>query len=55
MGWRFATGPQLWRLNAAGRLAVVDAGEPIKADVAFELVSELEAAAAADDGLEPAA
>jgi hypothetical protein len=39
---KFASGPQLWRLNQEGRLTVTDeAGEPITYEEAWAVVSEL--------------
>jgi hypothetical protein len=41
---------QLWLLNAAGRLAIVDDAEPISKQEAWAVVAELKAA---DGGIEP--
>jgi hypothetical protein len=42
MSERLASGPQLWRLNQAGRIVVVDEpGTPLNATTASNLVSTL--------------
>ena len=48
-----ATGRQLWRLNIAGRLAVVDQSRQITADRAHELLSVLVDGSKDSDPLEP--
>lgn len=37
---RLATGKQLWRLNQAGRLALVDPGPPLTLEGVYEAVKE---------------
>ena len=53
MAERAASGPQLWRLNVSGRLAIVDApADPITSAKANDLISAVVAAQDAFDTYE---